>query len=274
MDSKSASLFKDIPDIKFVDIRYMEEGRRIVLFKFDTDNTRKKRRLKEMINSLTGTMGGDNVYFGNAYGNEVMDFFFNIELKESRLVDELNYVRIILNRALELVENNSSLVSFTIEADERVKFATFSYLSYLPQYLQNLNMSVSFQSSMVDDLIQISLLQLSSCNNDELKSALSAFLLLPTMEDLQLESKSQELTELIEKISDYKCKLNQLIPNSNLTNTQEVQLVDEKPIELFGGYVKIPALDVYGIEINLPKIINKLNPRKNKNANKQFKSDS
>ncbi|WDL83904.1 hypothetical protein IU367_06875 [Aeromonas bestiarum] len=264
MNNNNSAFFEEMLGVKFVGIRQMNEGRSVVLFKFSTDNTRENKRLKEIINSLSGTMGGDNIYFGNAYGNNTYDFFFNVEKKKNNLADELKYIRTILNRAIQLAENNSSFVSFTIEVDECVKFATFNYLSYLPQYLKNLDIPVSFQSSIVDELIQISILQLSSCTNSELESSLGAFLLLPTIEDLQLKDCSQEVTELIEKISTYKNKLNQLVLNAPIIDKKETRTVEEKPIELFGGYVKIPALDIYGIEINVPKIINKLNFRKTK----------
>ncbi|QWZ92850.1 hypothetical protein I6L41_10355 [Aeromonas sp. FDAARGOS 1411] len=265
MNSNNSVFFEDILAVKYVDTRQMSEGRFIVIFKFSTNDTRKNKRLKEIINSLSGTMGGDNIYFGNAYGNDIYDFFFNIEKKKNNLIDELKYIRTILNRAVQLAENNSALVSFTIEVDECVKFATFNYLSYLPQYLKNLDIPVSFQSSIVDELIHISILQLSSCTNSELETSLGAFLLLPTIDNLQLKDCSQEVIELIEQVSIYKSKLNQLAPNATIIDHKETRTVEEQPIALFGGYIKIPAINIYGIEVNVPKIIRKLNCRKNQN---------
>jgi hypothetical protein len=264
MNSNFESLFNDLIGIELVGLREANDGRLLALFKFNTMSDEDKLNLKETINSLTGTMGGGNVYFGNFYGSENVDFFFNIELKKDNLVDKLAYIRDVLLKAIQVAENKISVFSFTIEVDLSIKHAVYSYLSYLPQYLENLGIPVCFQSSMIDKLIKVSILQLNNSGNDELPSAVSTFLFLPSINDFQLSDSNPSINELMEQIERYRQKLLHIGGKGTPIKDACSQIkTGDEPIELFGGYVKISSLEFYGVEINIPRIINKLRQRRN-----------
>ncbi|WP_417617281.1 hypothetical protein [Oceanisphaera sp.] len=271
MNDTSKSLLSDIPRVSLVEIKEVTDGRVVVLFKLNSSNKSVNIKFKETINTLTSTMGGESVYFGNFYGSETIDFFLNIESTKGNIVDKLTYIRGILLKANQLVDNKASLVSFTMEVNLSVKFATYSYLSYLPQYFNNLGIPVCIQSSMVDELIRVSILQMNKGNSRELKSALGTFLLLPSMSDLLLGISDSSTTELCKEIKLYQQKLLSAGVGENLLElgSSEASSLSNKrdePIELFGGYVKIPALDFYGIEINIPRIVNDIKTRRESNS--------
>lgn len=264
MSDNLKSLLNDLVGVSLVELKNTDDGRCIALFKFNTMSDDEKFTLKETINSLTGTMGGGSVYFGNFYGSEKVDFFFNIELSKDKLVDKVVYIRDVLIKAIQLAEKKVSVLSFTMEVDLSVKFAVYSYLSYLPQYLQNLGIPVCIQSGMSDELIKISILQLDGGDSYELRSAVGTFLLLPSINDFQLSENNPNISEFREQIELYRQKLLHMGVKGTPIEFGGCQLRKvDKPIELFGGYVKIPALMFYGVEINIPMILNKLIGRHN-----------
>jgi hypothetical protein len=219
---------------------------------------------------LATTMTTDNVFFANHYGGIGIDFFFNIENVEIDNEEQIwaiaKSIKALLEKAYTLAVNSCSVVSLSFEVSDNIQNSTYQYLSYLPQFFEDLGIPIIQSSTFLGDRLLLSILPCATFTKEEINSTLLSFLSLPHLDKFPLERGNNEaLDDLVIVVERFK---KQLLKNEFQNKRLECEIselkdaierpVNDDSISFFGGCLKISTIKFYGLEIDIAKILKKL----------------